>query len=68
MCSRNPAGAGVSVYGAAKLDPEQDPDPELDLKMDLEDRLEWLEHPVDPEPANELQKNRNEHKTNQKKI
>lgn len=35
---------------------EQDLDLELDLKMDLEDRHEWQEHPVDPEPVNELQK------------
>lgn len=60
MCSRNPAGAGGSVSVAAtqkqEQDLEQDPDLELDPKMDLEDRLKWLEHPVDPEPVNELQK------------
>lgn len=30
--------------------------------MNVEVRYECLEHPVDPEPANEWQKNRNEHK------
>lgn len=58
MCSRNHTGAGGSVSGVGKQ--EQDLDLELDLKMDLkmdlEDRHEWQEHPVDPEPVNELQK------------
>jgi len=67
MCSRNHTGAGGSVSGVGKQ--EQDLDLELDLKMDLEDRHEWQEHPVDPEPVNELQKkNRYEHKTNKKKL
>lgn len=65
MISKRTTVAQCAVVTSLMLEAqclEQDLDLRLDLNMNVEVRYECLEHPVDPEPANEWQKNRNEHK------